>query len=88
MNVKTTRITHDTDISSLTPHTSNQRTSIIETPCDVSSINSEIVTDTRIKSLESSLGGIFNHICNSESATIALGTSYTVDNDETPALPK
>ena len=56
MSVKTTRVTQDTYISSSPPPTSNQCKSILKSPGDSSSINSEITIDTRIKSLESSLG--------------------------------
>ena len=88
MSVKTTRVTQDTEMSSSPPAVSNQCKSILKSPGDASSINSEITTDTRIKSLESSLGEIFNYIRNSKAPTVALATSQTTDNDELPASPK
>ena len=88
MSVKTTRVTQDTEMSSSPPSTSKQCKSILKSPGDASSINSEITTDTRIKSLESSLGEIFNYIRNSKAPTVDLATSQTTDNDELPASPK
>ena len=81
-------MTQDTEILSSSPAASNQCKSILKSPGDTSSINSEITTDTRIKSLESSLGEIFNYIRNSKAPTVALATSQTTDNDELPASPK
>ena len=88
MSVKTTRVTQDTEMSSSPPSVSNQCKSILKSPGDASSINSEITTDTRIKSLESSLGEIFNYIRNSKAPTVALATSQTTDNDDLPASMK